>query len=200
MRKVNLFTNYYQCGDKNRQKELDFCRDKNKEGLFDRVINFENRPTYHHFFEATQQYPDDINIFSNSDIYFNETIKLVHEIQPRQAYALTRWELEGDEIVKFEEKHQYNAEAKSKHSQDVWVFSGAVSGIYGNFHIGTPGCDNRIAYEISRKYSLLNPSNKIQCIHKHKEQARNYTISKAVPPPYMWVNVNGIEQPRRRRI
>ena len=31
MQKINLFINYFQCGDKERQKELDFCFNTNIE-------------------------------------------------------------------------------------------------------------------------------------------------------------------------
>ena len=199
MKKINLFVNHYQCGDIERQKELDYCFNINKEsGLFSEIINFSDRPKYSDFFKATESYPDDINIFANSDIYFNETIKMVQSMDKNQAFALTRWELDGDKIVPFEEKHSYNKEAKSKHSQDVWVFNGAVKNVLGHFYIGQRGCDNRIAYEISRRYKLSNPSDKIQCIHKHAEEKRNYSMPHAVPPPYLWVDVNGVEQPRRR--
>lgn len=195
MRKINLFTNHYQCGDPERQKELDYCFNKNRSGLFDKVIYFENRPTYKDFFKATEEYPNDINILANSDVYFNETIKHFQDLRPNEAYAITRWELEGSKPVRFEQKHQYNKEAKSKHSQDVWAFVGTVKGVFGDFFIGVPGCDNRIAYEINKRYTLTNPSDRIQCIHKHKEQARSYTISTPVPPPYMWVDVDGVEVP-----
>ena len=199
---MNLFINYFQCGDKERQKELDFCFNTNIEsGLFKKIINFDDRPTYNDFFNATKVYPNDINIFANSDIYFNETINLVRDMGVKDAYALTRWEIDNGEIVPFEEKHHYNAEAKAKHSQDVWVFNGVAKNIRGNFQIGVPGCDNRIAWEINNAgYRLSNPSDKIQCIHKHAEQARNYNIKKPIPPPYLWVIPNGVEQPRRGRI
>lgn len=200
MQKINLFINYFQCGDAERQKELDFCFNTNIEsGLFKKIINFDDRPTYNDFFNATKAYPNDINIFANSDIYFNDTINLVREMGVKDAYALTRWELHKDKVVRFEEKHHYNAEAKAKHSQDVWVFNGVAKNIRGNFQIGVPGCDNRIAWEINNSgYRLSNPSDKIQCIHKHKEEKRHYTIKKPIPPPYLWVMPNGVEQPRTR--
>ena len=148
-----------------------------------------------------QPYPNDINIISNLDIYFNDTINLVREMGVKDVYALTRWEIDNGEIVPFEHKHHYNAEAKAKHSQDVWVFNGVPKGILGNFQIGVPGCDNRIAWEINNaRYRLSNPSDKIQCIHKHKEEKRHYTIKKPIPPPYLWVMPNGVEQPTRGRI
>ena len=172
---IRLFVSYYQCGNKKRQKELDFCWNKNNQNpLIDHIVNFENRPTYNQFFEETKNYPYDINILANADIYFNDTLALVKGISPREAYALTRWEVnKKGTIVPFEEMHVENKHAKAKHSQDVWVFKGAVERVQGNFHLGRPGCDNRIAAEIRRAgYKLSNPSFQIQCIHKHREPAR----------------------------
>ena len=64
--KINLFVNHYQCEDKDRQKELDFCFKTNTEsGLFDEIINFSERPKYNDFFKETQKYPNDINVFTN---------------------------------------------------------------------------------------------------------------------------------------
>ena len=209
MQKINLFISYFQCGDDDRQKELDFCLEHNKKsGLFHSIINFDKRPMYSDFFQRTKEHNECINVFANADIYFNDTINLVRLMSKNEAYALTRWEESDDGIISFEEKHTYNKEAKARHSQDVWVFNGSVDKyIYGDFHIGVAGCDNRIAYEIERAgYKLSNPSDVIQCIHKHKEESRNYNVPAGykngkVSPPYKWVNVGrGVEAPKRKGI
>ena len=204
MKKINLFISYYQCGDPERQEELDFCYNTNKmSGLFNEIINFTDRPKYNDFFEATKSYPNDINILANADIYFNESIERVKTMLSMEAFALTRWEINEDgNIVSFDDMHQYNRGAQARHSQDVWVFNGVVNGIYGDFHIGRPGCDNRIAFEIMRAgYILSNPSHDIKCIHKHKNTERNYTMGELVPKPYKWVEVGGhAPKPKRSRI
>lgn len=191
--KINLFINYFQCGDKERQKEYDFCFQTNQDNpLINRIINFDNRLKYNDFFEATQDYPDDINILANSDIYFNDTIKNVLNIRDNECYAITRSELKGDKIVPFEEMNAYNKEAKARFSQDVWVFKGAVRGVRANFYLGQRGCDNRVAYEIHMAgYKLTNPCYTIECIHKHKEEVRNYTITEPVPRPYKFIEAEG---------
>ena len=206
MQKLNLFINHYKCVDPKRQKELDFCFKTNKEsGLFNEIINFSDRPTFNDFFNATKEYPEDINVFSNSDMYFNETINLVRGMGKKDCYALTRWELDEGEIVSFDDKHTYNKEAKAKHSQDVWVFNGEVSRVTGRWHIGVPGIDNRMAHEITiAGYKVSNPSNIIKCIHKHENEARDYNIPEGynnrVPPPYKWVEVGDqVDKLTRRR-
>jgi hypothetical protein len=202
MKNINLFVNYYQCGTQKRQKELDFCKKNHKEcGYFNEIINFSERPTYNDFFNATKDYPNDINVLTNSDIYFNETILEVRNIKQNEVYCLTRSELDKDEdgnkiVVSFENKNAYNKEAKARHSQDVWVVNGTARHVLGWFHIGVPGCDNRIAHELNKVgYDLKNPSDVIQCIHKHESDVRDYNLPNnypgdRVPPPYKWVLVN----------
>ena len=79
--KLNLFTCHFECGHEERQKELDFCFQTNKDsGYFKEIINFSDRPKYNDFFNATKDYPDDVNIFANADIYFGGTNLIIHVI------------------------------------------------------------------------------------------------------------------------
>jgi len=190
---INLFVNFYHCDDPIRQKELDFCLKTNsKSGLFNKIINFDGRVTYNDFFKESANYPNDINILANTDIYFNETINLVREMKENECYCITRWE-EGEEgILRFKDHHGYNNEAKEKYSQDVWVIKGKSKGVHGAFHLGVPGCDNRICYEFEMaKYKVSNPCETIQCIHRHAEKERKYNIPSGyrerVPQPYKFV-------------
>ena len=187
--KLNLFTNHFQCGNAARQKELDQCLKINTEsGLFSEIINFDGRITYDDFFGQTAFYPDDINILANADIYFNETIKLALRMKDNECYCITRWEEDGKKIVRFRDKHDYNKEAKEDWSQDVWIIRGQARKMYGEFELGRRGCDNRIAHEfMMANYVVTNPCAEIQCIHKHKDHTRNYTITKPVPKPYKFI-------------
>ena len=202
---INLFINYFKCDNPKRQKEYDFCFDYNKKSKrFNEIICFSDRMTYNDFFEQTAKYPNDINVLANLDIYFNGTILLAKEMEDNDAYALTRWELSNHgQLVPFERKH---SGAHAMHSQDVWIVKGKARPVNGNFNMGVPGCDNRIAYELSQHYRVTNPSDKIQCIHKHKDDARNYTLKHKIMPPYMWVPVGdeailpGRQYFRRRNI
>jgi len=93
---MNLFINWFEHPDPARQEEFRFCYDKNfSSGLFENIINLqspENQPTYSRFFEAMAEYPDDVNVLANLDIYFDRTLELANKITTRQAYCLTRWE------------------------------------------------------------------------------------------------------------
>lgn len=192
---INLFVNHYNCGDQVRQKEIDYCLDLNRNsGVFNEVINFDGRITYNNFFEETANYPDDINILANTDIYFNKTINLVREMKDDDCYCITRWEEGKEGIVRFKDHHGFNNDAKEKFSQDIWIIKGKAHGVHGAFHLGVPGCDNRIAYELSKYYKISNPCDTIQCIHKHADKRRDYNIPTGyryrVPQPYKWVEPN----------
>lgn len=184
--KINLFSSYYRVEDKARQKEIDYCYEHNQANPLIGACYYytDGRPTYNDFFEWMAEFPDDINVLANSDIYFDETINLVKEIDFKTCYALTRWEERGKEIVEFERGHSHNG-AKAKHSQDVWVFLGRprVQGSF--FSLGQPGCDNKIAHLIRLSgYRLINPSLSIRCIHRHGEQERSYNLPRLTPPFY----------------
>lgn len=202
---MNLFINYYNA--LGRQEELDFCLDKNcKHPKIERVIIFNQssktlrrkkiisipttkRPTFQDFFDATKDYPDDINIITNADIYFDETLEAAQWIKPNVCFALTRHEIRGPGIVPFEAAHGSNA-CKAGFSQDTWIFKGAVKGggfdkviaartkeqnLYDliEFTNGLPGCDNVLAAKLKDHYQLRNPYLDIHCIHVHKDEKRH---------------------------
>ena len=183
--KINLFSSYYTVEDPKRQAEIDFCYQHNVANKsIDACYYYDKgRPTYSDFFDWMGEFPNDVNVLTNSDIYFDETIELAKDLDFKTAYALTRWEERHNEIRPFEASHNG---AKAKHSQDVWIFLGAPRVKNANFCLGQPGCDNRIAYLMRFSgYRVLNPSLSIRAIHKHREERRIYNMSK-VPGPYHW--------------
>ncbi len=173
---INLFYNYYKSGK--RQQEIDFCLKKNKE-VFDRVLIYEGRYSFENVFALSKNYPTDINVFCNSDIYF-PSIELLNNIKEDECYALTRWNKEGDNIKFFDRVD----------SQDSWIFKGSVKNVKANFYTGMWGCDNRLLFEIKKAgYTIKNPSLSIKTIHIHKEDERNYerTPYNTVPEPYLTI-------------
>lgn len=194
---MNLFINYYNAG--NRQSEIDYCLNKNlandhiekvfvfnqyKEVQHEKAVNLavDNRPTYQDFFDRFVD--GEVNILANSDIFFDDTIKHAKNLQDHTAYAITRWEYDGNSSRPFEVMHVGNCPAH--YSQDVWIIKGKskLSGvdkvvaarqnsrIYDEvrFTIGIPGCDNVIAALLKQKYVLKNPANDIKCHHYHRDQ------------------------------
>ena len=97
---INLFTSYYKDKNSERQKEIDFCLDKNiSNGFIDKIyilsetddvpftsnklkIITHKRPTFKDFFNIINEFTkeDDINILTNTDIFLDETIKDVKNI------------------------------------------------------------------------------------------------------------------------
>ena len=201
---MNLFINYYDA--KERADELEFCLEKNLENPYiKRIILFNEhpnppkhekittidvtkRPTYQDFFDLTQNY-EGVNIISNSDIFFDETIGLAERIGENQCYALTRWEYKSGRAVFFEQAHRIGNHACPAHyTQDSWIIRGgcklkncdtviakrAEERIYDTirFTIGIPGCDNVIAAKLKSVYQVSNPSLSIKTYHVHKNSKR----------------------------
>ena len=186
--KINLFSGYFKSTDYHRAKELDFCLQKNRTNKWiDNVFIFTDRISYQEFFDQTKNYPNDINILANGDIYFDDSIKHALNIRPKDCYALTRLELVKTQVISFEDRHR-DTMAQPRHSQDAWIFRGAVNNVYGGFYLGIPGCDNRIAHEIySAGYNITNPSLTIKAIHVHGSDKRNYPQGQNIPRPYKWI-------------
>ena len=170
--KLHLITPYWRLENENRNKELERCEQINAT-IFEKVTNPNIRATYLDLFNLCKD--DCINVIANSDIYFDQTIHLAQKIKEWQCYAITR--REGDII-----------HPKGHWSQDVWIFSGKPKNLQvdTDFHLGIPGCDNRIAYLINKAgYHVMNPVFSIHCFHLHKTQFRTYTKkTKKIEPPY----------------
>ena len=198
---MNLFINWFEHPDPARQEEFRFCYDKNfSSGLFENIINLqspENQPTYSRFFEAMAEYPDDVNVLANLDIYFDRTLELANKITTRQAYCLTRWEYvtrrhhnalfypdEGEwKIIPFESR---NYQAVPYWSQDAWIVRGGPDIKNANFSMGQPGCDNRVAWCLyAAGYQVRNPCMSIRAIHVHASDYRDDARNKySVERPY----------------
>jgi hypothetical protein len=169
---VNLFFNYYH--SETRQHEIDLALENNKK-VFDRVVIIKGRPTFNELFKYSELYPNDINCFCNSDIYF-ENIDYLRQIKENECYAITRQDLLNTQYA--------------PGSQDAWVFKGIIENINAEFCMGMWGCDNRLAHEIKMAgYNVINPAYSVKLIHLHEEDNRNYKRTKdnTVPPPYLTI-------------
>ncbi len=178
---INLITCEYVPADENRRHEIEFCLKRNREsGYFKNVITVNHKPTFAELFEITRASPDDINIISNTDIFFDNTINEVKNITSREAWALTRWNYLGDNRAEFFNRHD---------SQDVWIFRGAVrKETDGKYGMGVAGCDNRLAFELKKAgYLVRNPSLSIRAYHYHLSEVRTFDWNDKVPEPYLFL-------------
>ncbi len=185
---IRLFYNYYEDKHPIRKREIDECLKKNQENPLITVVTMTSpsKPTYDSFFQKINELsgPDDINIICNSDIYLDSTIELANTIKHKQLYALSRWDvIHPWQVIHFDRPD----------SQDTWIVRGKVEGVFGNFTLGTRGCDNRIAYEFHKAgYQVTNPSKSIKTYHLHRSGIRNYTMADVVPEPYLTVATSSL--------
>ncbi|MGI0058534.1 MAG: hypothetical protein ACREBJ_02095 [Nitrosotalea sp.] len=179
---IRLFYNYYEDKNPLRKQEIDYCLQKNLANtlLTTVVVYTPGKPTYEFFFEQINKVtgPDDINIICNSDIFFDDTIKFAEKIQPKEMFAILRWEwLPGG--ARFYERPD---------SQDTWIVRGKIENVFGKFSLGIRGCDNRIAAEFQKAgYAVSNPAKTIRTYHVHTSMVRNYTMADVVDPPYFTI-------------
>lgn len=198
---MNYYVEYWDCGNEERNLEVINCINKNiKSNLFKNIFIFSekeenrllnkvikaNRITYQYIFDNSI---DGVNIFCNSDMEFDETIKLAENIKENDFYALTRYE---HDMMLHKNKDPY----KGYDSQDVWIWKDKCKIKNANFYLGLPGCDNKIAFCAEEYgYNVKNPSLSIKTYHKHVSNVRDGTssdLSKRLPPPYKLVPITSI--------
>jgi hypothetical protein len=188
---INLFINYYISDNKNRQSEYDYCLLKNinnplidsififisKEDLNNFLFRDEklkileiNRPTYAKVLETISEKTstNDVNIIINSDCFIDhDTCDLVNLINFNEMWCMNKYDVIDDYFnLKFHE---------ASCSQDAWILRGFPKNIQNiDFNFGTPGCDNRFAYESKLSgYILKNPSRDLKIIHYHLSKVRS---------------------------
>src|ERR1035437_4119693 len=197
---INLFTNYYKYTQ--RQSEIDECIKKNIEcTAIDKIfliskkdekytenhkivsIELENRPKFKDMFDIINKNStvNDINILCNTDIFFEETsINLLKRMKNNECISLTRWD--------FFKNEAQPTRCMRQDSQDSWIFKGQIkNGVSGNFYMGTPGCDNRIAFELSKMYLIYNPSDDVKSYHIHYSNARTYEWKDKLDYPHAYL-------------
>ena len=129
-------------------------------------------------------------VFGNSDIFFDDSIRLVRETgldQKKRACGLSRFEY--SEGKKLEDCKLY----KPSHcSADVWIYHTNYSPSEKiinetDFHFGKPGCDNIIGYIFkNNKYEFLNIPYTLKVYHFHTSNLRNYNEKDYVHLPHSW--------------
>ena len=159
---------------------------KKKEIAKLRPILRNDRPHYNCFFRYTREYPDDINIIANTDIVIcsMSLAKLKTWNFKNYCLALSRWDYYMHGMNPNHSRHHAN-----KDSQDTWIVKGGFPDMpKANFPLGMRGCDNRIAFELSKRYQVINPSQTIRTFHYHITGVHNYaphgSKEDLIPPPY----------------
>lgn len=147
-----------------------------------KIIKSETRPTYKDMFEyCNQKLKGQICIISNADIIFDDTISILKETDLSNIFvALTRWEVfceDGEFCI---------APFNNSASQDVWAFKSPIQVTDEmSFHLGKPGCDNKIAKIMSETYEVRNPGLQIVTCHFHMSGYRSYSTKDRIEGPYL---------------
>lgn len=211
---IRLITNYYEDSSKARQAELDLCIDENRQSftqaggivhiLRDDVVG---RPTFQKFFEVANAMAgdDDVTVIANTDIRFPvDALAMMEQyMRPELCMALTRWDTPRSKHPP-EDRDGPWAIRQFSNSQDAWVFKGKIRiPKKCDFHLGIPGCDNRIAWELyMANYKMVNPCKSIQTFHHHECAKRNGRKSDTIPKPYCYIShitideIDNKQQPR----
>lgn len=207
---IHLLIDYYKFnGNKDRQIELDTCfYDNINNESFHKVHVFssdelpynssrvihnhtESRLTYKDYFKYAEENisKDDIVVLANSDIYFDDSINKVFNLDlSKTVLALTRWcPLHGHKIV----DNQIEIYPNHSKSQDVWIWKNPLLKYQDKdceFTLGKLGCDNKIAYVFEEMgYNVINPSLEIITYHLHKEDATRVYSPTWLPGPFKFV-------------
>jgi hypothetical protein len=180
---INVFADNYTHANPARAAELSSIWDRNKANPHINYIqlNSDHRMTYQELFDTinARTADDDINVISNLDIYFDESILLLNRLTPNQFVALSRYDIFADGSVHFEGPKQF--------SQDTWAWRGKVRIKNADFFLGIYACDNRIAAEARLAgYETFNPCYSIKTYHLHLTVGRSpeFEILK-VPEPHI---------------
>lgn len=141
-------------------------------------INTTSRPLFSDLFDYTRD--GYINVITNSDILFDNTIDKIRHINDKTIFSLTRREIDG-------KLYRQNI----GNSQDVWVVKNSVPNYIIDqlkFPIGIPGCDSKINWIFqSNGYYVANPSKSIRLYHLHSSEVRSYSNEDRIYGMHLYV-------------
>jgi hypothetical protein len=192
--KLNKFKKIYLVNEKLYTKEELMLNNEEFKNIKQIVYNGD-RMTYKHAFNLVKEHNlKGYIIITNSDIFFDITLKNIHRTslsQEKAFYTQLRFEFVG-------EKRLANCKifGPRPDSQDTWIYHTNFQpnkDLINNcdFMLGKPGCDNSIIYHLCMSnYIIYNEPYNIKTYHYHKTQIRNYNRSDLINPPYMRVMPN----------
>ena len=151
-----------------------------------RLVAHGRRVTYRDLFDyANRELPGRRVILANTDIFFDHTLARLDDYPlAGRLLCLSRWDLQSDGSWRLFDRED---------SQDAWIFQSPLPDFACDFHLGIPGCDNRLAWEAEQAGLVVsNPSRSIRAYHLHSSGIRRYTREqrlrgrrRRVPPDYL---------------
>lgn len=154
-----------------------------------RLIQHGRRLMYRDLFNYANQNLGGRNVvIANADIFFDESLALLesHDLSGK-LLCLSRWDVRADGSTVFFEHPA---------SQDAWIFRAPIRKFRNDFHLGLPGCENRLAWEAKHAgLKLSNPSRSIRANHLHLSHVRRYTERQRVSGPTQPIQATILETP-----
>lgn len=135
------------------------------------------RPTFQDLLRLAAD-NEGIVILANTDVYFGRGLENLDTLTHRDALALSRFDKRSNGIL---------VPFHRPDSQDAWILRGPPRHVDCNFPLGIPGCDNRLAHELTQAgYQCVNACNDFEVIHVHASNIRSYIgTGQKVGPPYV---------------
>jgi len=135
------------------------------------------RVTYRDLFDyANRCLPGRHVIIANADIFFNHTLARLDGYDlSGKLLCLSRWDVKPDgSACLFDHAG----------SQDAWIFRAPIREFPCDFHLGVPGCDNRLAWEAEHAgLVIINPSRSLRAYHLHLSRVRRYSECQRLAGP-----------------
>jgi hypothetical protein len=210
---MNLLIEYFKSQNQQRDNEFKTCINENiknlhikkiyvfisDESILDiqsdkiEIVKIDKRPSYLFLFDfCNQNLKDEICIISNTDIFFDDTLKYLQTDLTNQFISLTRWDIvpyQGSWGMQFYDHSWRGIYTTGQLSQDCWAFKSPI--LLDNrcdFIMGKPGCDNRIVQILHENgYNVKNPSKQIITKHLHVSNHRTYNPTDLIYGPYLLV-------------
>jgi len=145
------------------------------------------RVTYRDLFDHANRQGDRRKaIVANSDIWFDSSLQRLRRYDLEgKLLCLSRWDIQPNGRTLF-----YDCVT----SQDAWIFQTPIREFYCDFFLGTPACDNRLAWEAEHAGLIVsNPSLSIRANHLHLCSVRNYSPEHAIEGPHRSIRATHLD-------
>lgn len=148
-------------------------------------VNLGKRLTFYEAFRFSS-YLKGFLVFSNSDIFFDETLENVKYMgleKRKSVECLCRYEYRGEKNIK-----KCLVNYNHVNSFDTWIIHSSHMN-YGkeyDFWFGLSGCDVHISYLFDKNgYLILNDNKEIRSYHNHRQISREYySEQEEIKPPW----------------
>ena len=147
--------------------------------------------------------PNTIVAFSNTDIYFDGTIKHLYSIDLEKKFlSLLRWDDPNlPQIQSEDERQPAKIFGPRPDSQDTWILKSddiTFNPQIPDFQIqfGKPGCDNALNVAmLKQKFLIANPAYTIKTYHIHLSAIRDYNPQDIIEKPmYLYIDPTALQE------